>query len=159
MCFTAGSGGMYFGAGVVHAYLASRRKAPRVAAGISAGALSAAALQKCYADLEDAEPARTNATDAKARWGWFRRYLRALTDNPLSVPWDAIPDMSDFFADMPPIRDTSLSAKDEAGARRQRYILIKIGRWLANLGITVRTVAETAVNYVRQKEGYGISPD
>ena len=48
VCFTAGFSGALFGAGTIHAYLAARRANPQVAAGISMGALSAAAMQRCY---------------------------------------------------------------------------------------------------------------
>jgi predicted acylesterase/phospholipase RssA len=157
VCFCAGISGAYFGAGVIHAYLASRRRPPKVAAGISAGALSAAAMQKCYAELDDEQSqggACDCASDKKQRWAWFRTYIHALTDNPFAMFWDAIPDISDFFADMPPIKDTSLPW-GEAAARRQRYILIKLGRWFAALDVRVRTIAETVVYYVRYKEGYG----
>jgi len=44
VCFTAGVIGIPFAAGVIHAYLASGRDAPLVAAGISGGALNAAAM-------------------------------------------------------------------------------------------------------------------
>lgn len=172
VCFTAGLRGAYFGAGVIHAYLAARRRHPVVTAGISAGALSATALQKCYKNLS--APAGGNGAPAAAggdlkaqleadrpqRWSWFRDYVRLLTDNPLSVVWDAIPDISDFFADMPPIRDTSLRPQnEETRARRQRYVLIKLGRRLASLPISVRRATETIVNYVRTRERYGtLSP-
>lgn len=168
VCFTAGLKGAYFGAGVIHAYLAARRKHPVITAGISAGALNAAALQKCFRELKDAPPTPANTGDVKERldadkrqrWSWFRNYVHLLTDNPLSVVWDAIPDISDFFADMPPIRDNSLRPKDkESQARQQRYILIKLGRRLASLPISVRRATETIVNYVRTREGYGtLSP-
>src|SRR5215467_1467653 len=52
VCFTAGFAGAMFGAGAIHAYLASDRKPPQVVAGISMGALNAAAMQRCYRELQ-----------------------------------------------------------------------------------------------------------
>ncbi|HEU5453724.1 MAG TPA: patatin-like phospholipase family protein [Terriglobales bacterium] len=160
LCFTAGPRAAYFGAGVIHAYLAARRQHPVVVAGISSGAVSAAAIQKCYRELQSAPPEKRSAppalaADEPSRWGWFRTYLRALTDQPLDVIWKAIPDLSDFFADMPPIRDTSLPCKEETEARRQRYVLIKLGRRLAKLPLSVRRLTEALIYYVRAKERYG----
>lgn len=157
VCFTAGPTGAYFGAGVVHAYLAARRKNPVVVAGISLGAVSAAAMQKCYQDLLSTPRSGPccGEDDGFQRWSWFRRYILTLTERPLSVIWDALPDTSDFFADMPPVRDRSLPKADEAEARKQRYILIKLGRRLANLPISLRTATETIIYYVRMKERYG----
>lgn len=103
VCFTAGFSGALFGAGTIHAYLAARRANPQVAAGISMGALSAAAMQRCYQELDRAKPQEKESK----RWAWFRRYLTALSDQPLSIFWDSIPDQSDFFADFPPILDPS----------------------------------------------------
>src|SRR4051812_12639205 len=103
ICFTAGSQGSPFGAGVIHAWLASDRKTPVVVAGISMGAVSAAALQRCYQEL-----AKDGSGDLEVkRWSWFRRYLSELSNNPLNVIWRAMPDPIDFFADKPPVRDTS----------------------------------------------------
>jgi hypothetical protein len=48
VCFTAGPKAAVIGAGTIHAYLAARRASPRVVAGISLGALNAAAMQRCY---------------------------------------------------------------------------------------------------------------
>jgi predicted acylesterase/phospholipase RssA len=164
VCFTAGPVGAYFGAGVIHSYLAARRKHPVVAAGISAGALSAAAMQKCYRELQKssgpvtavaAQGAGAAQSDATQRWSWLRVYLRSLTDRPLAPVWDSLPDMSDFFADMPPVRDSSLPQPEETYARRQRYILIKLGRRLATLPLSVRRVTETVIYLVRSKERYG----
>ena len=150
VCFTAGPQGAYFGAGVIHAYLAARRKHPVVAAGISAGAINAAAMQRCFREMESAPPG-----DQARRWSWFRRYIQVLTDSPLAPVWAALPDMSDFFADMPPVRDTSLPPSLEVKARRQRYILIKLGRRLATLPLSVRRVTEAIVYFVRTREAYG----
>ena len=163
VCFTAGIKGAAFSAGVIHAYLAADRKAPKVAAGISTGALSAAALERCYRELE--RPAGTSDTDKERevrRWSWFRRYLETITNAPLDVIWHAIPDPVDFFADKPPVSDLSVNAlpeelqKEEAKARRNYYRLVKLGLWLAGLGVSVHDVATTIVAWVRFKERYGL---
>ena len=54
VCFTSGLKGAAFGAGVIHAWLASDRRPPLLAAGISTGSITAAALQQCYRELEGA---------------------------------------------------------------------------------------------------------
>lgn len=158
VCFTAGIKGAAFSAGVIHAYLAADRPAPKVAAGISTGALSAAALERCYRELK----AGGSPPDREVRrWAWFRRYLNAITWEPLDFLWKAIPDPVDFFADKPPVSDLSASAlpeelaKEEAEARRNYYRLVKLGLWLAGLRITVRDVSRTLVARVRFKEHYG----
>ena len=102
VCFTAGANGIAFGAGVVHAYLASDRAPPLVAAGISGGAINAAALQRCYQDLAKA---KAGIEREIARWTWYRKYLDLLINEPMSVIWDGLPDQSDFYADMPPVKD------------------------------------------------------
>jgi predicted acylesterase/phospholipase RssA len=65
VCFSAGVTGVAFGAGVIHAYLASDRQPPKVIAGISLGALTAA-MERCYHSM-GASPSEA------ARWKWFRR--------------------------------------------------------------------------------------
>src|SRR5438105_9783566 len=97
VCFTAGAKGAPFAAGVIHAYLAADRPAPKVTAGISMGGLSAAGLERCYRELS-----KGGGGDREVlRWSWFRRYLDAITNAPLDVIWNAIPDPVDFFADKP----------------------------------------------------------
>lgn len=103
MCFTAGPKGAAFGAGVVHAWLASDRLPPLVAAGISTGAVTAAAMRTAFQKLESAEESRLE----EARWAWFRRYLDAVTVSPLDFIWKSVPDPVDFFADKPPVQDLS----------------------------------------------------
>ncbi len=158
VCFTAGATGAAFGAGTIHAYLAADRKAPAVVAGISMGALNAAAMQRAFCELEQGKKQELSAEEQEAiRWRWFRRYVDALSDNPLDVFWDAIPDQSDFFADMVPIRDTSTPRSLQAAeteARRRRYLLVRLGQWLARLPVTVRRLATLLVNYVRAREKY-----
>lgn len=166
VCFTAGFAGAAFGAGVIHAYLAADRDPPAVAAGSSLGAVNAAALQRVYQELETAKAkqAPPNEEEEKkleaARWQWFREYVEALSDRPLNVFWDAIPDQSDFFADMVPILDPSAPAslgKEEEEARRRRYLLVRLGQWLAGLPVKVGLAASMVVNFVRLKEKYPIT--
>ena len=158
VCFTAGIKGAAFSAGVIHAYLASDRHPPKVAAGISTGALSAAALERCYRELVPGGPPPEREI---RRWGWFRRYLDAITWEPLDVIWNAIPDPVDFFADKPPVSDLSAETlppqlkKEEAEARQNYYRLVKLGLWLAGLRVSVRDIARTLISRVRFKEHYG----
>src|SRR5688572_16449853 len=95
ICFTAGLEGAVVGAGAIHAYLSARRRRPTVVAGISLGALNAAAMQRAYRDLQSSAGKPRQEQEA-ARWTWFRHYLQTLSDQPLGVFWNAIPDQSDF---------------------------------------------------------------
>ena len=156
VCFTAGPQAAVVGVGTIHAYLAARRRCPKVAAGISLGALNAAAMQRAYRDLGRSAGKPLEEQEA-ARWAWFRHYVDTLSNHPWSVLWDALPNQSDFFADMIPIRDTSVPQhlqKEEAAARRQQYLLVKLGRWLAKLPVSVSLVVGLLVNYVRLCERY-----
>jgi predicted acylesterase/phospholipase RssA len=156
VCFTAGPEAAVVGAGTIHAYLAARRQHPKVVAGISLGALNAAAMQRAYRELQGSA-GQTAPEQESARWTWFRHYLETLSDEPVSVLWDAIPDQSDFFADMIPIRDTSVPrhlVEEEREARRRQYLLVKLGRWLAKLPVSVGLVTGVVVNYVRLVEKY-----
>src|SRR5688572_6475361 len=87
VCFTAGPAGAVFALGAIHAWLAADRRAPEVIAGISVGAVSAAAMQRCCRDLETAKGnAEVGSEKIEAtRWEWFRKYLFALSDSPLEV--------------------------------------------------------------------------
>src|SRR5271165_5186688 len=78
VCFTAGPKGAIFSAGVIHAWLAADRKPPQAAAGISAGALTAAAMQYAYRALECGNQ---NSDIEVRRWMWFRKYLAVLSDS------------------------------------------------------------------------------
>ncbi|MBI1790726.1 MAG: patatin-like phospholipase family protein [Acidobacteria bacterium] len=155
VCFTAGAKGAPFNAGVIHAYLAADREPPKIAAGISIGALSAAAMQRCYQELAKA-PA--GGQREARRWTWFRRYFEDLSYDPLNVIWHAVPDPVDFFADKPPVADLScprpLRHKEEE-ARRRYHRLVKLGVWLAGMRVSIRDIASTIVHYVRFKEQYG----
>lgn len=160
VCFTSGLKGAAFGAGVIHAWLASDRLPPLVAAGISTGAISAAALQRCYRELEGAAP--DSLSLERSRWDWFRRYLDSVTNNPLSFIWRAIPDPVDFFADSVPVKDLSAESlpfdlpREETKARRHYYVLTKLGIWLAGFPVRIGTLASIAIYWVRWKEGYGV---
>jgi predicted acylesterase/phospholipase RssA len=160
VCFSAGLKGAPFGAGTIHAYLASDRQPPKLAAGISLGALTAAVMERCYRAL-DQDKSRTET----ARWGWYRCYLSFLLDRPFDVVWNAIPDPSDFAADMPPVRDPNLPvdksgisvkvAEDrEVQARRKLYLVTRLGSWFVHLPVRVSSIAWLAVRYVRHRERY-----
>lgn len=164
VCFTAGAAGALFGAGTIHAHLATDRPAPAVVAGISVGALSAVALQRCYRELQDARNS-SHATDVQiesARWRWLRQYVAVLVDKPMNVFWDSIPNPSDFFAETnaPPLRDLAIAkSKGELGteqmaANRQKYLLTRLGIWFAGLSVSVDKLGSAVVHYVRFKEGY-----
>ncbi len=156
VCFTAGLHGVSFGAGTIHAYLASDREPPKITAGISVGALTAAVMERCYREL------RSSRTEA-ARWTWFRRYLSFLLDRPYDVAWHAIPNPSDFVADLPPVAETGLPTlpdgspdpdwdRREALARRKLHIIARFGRWCSHLPVTVSTAGWIIVRYTRHEE-------
>jgi predicted acylesterase/phospholipase RssA len=151
VCFTAGPEGATFGGGTIHAYLVADRPPPVIAAGISAGAVVAAAMHASYKGFMEG-----GGTEA-ARWTWFRRYLETLCDEPFNIFWDGLPDQSDFFADHPPIADPATPEKlrnEEHAALAQRYRLVQFGRWFARIPLRVSQVARLLVTYVRQKEHY-----
>ena len=159
LCFTAGPKGIPFSAGVIHAWLAADRAAPKVAAGISSGALAAAAIERACRQRDSAgSPDQQEAS----RWIWFRRYVNAITYDPLNAIWDAIPNPVDFFAEKPPVKDLSISSlpkryhAEEELARRHYYRLVKIGIWLGRLRITVRDVARCVIARVRYRERYAV---
>jgi predicted acylesterase/phospholipase RssA len=160
VCFTAGPKGAAFGAGAVHAWLASDRLPPLVSAGISTGALSAAAMRKSFQQLEGARVERLE----EVRWTWFRRYLDAVTVSPLDFIWKSFPDPVDFFADKPPVHDLSTDLLREplkskaSEARRHFHILTKFGIWLGGVPVRVRTMACILVYYVRYSESYSWRP-
>ena len=156
VCFTAGLHGVSFGAGTIHAYLASDRTPPKITAGISVGALTAAVMERCYVELRES---RTEG----ARWTWFRRYLSFLLDRPYDVAWHAIPNPSDFVADLPPVAETGLPTspdgspdpeweKREARARRKLHIIARFGRWCSHLPVTLSSAGWIMVRYARHEE-------
>jgi hypothetical protein len=83
VCFTSGFQGASFAAGVIHAWLAAARRPPRVVAGISTGALPAAATQRSQRALFRGRK-RTPQEREADRWSWFRTYLQALSSSPRS---------------------------------------------------------------------------
>jgi len=156
VCFTAGLHGVSFGAGTIHAYLASDRTPPRITAGISVGALTAAVMERCYRELRES---RTEA----ARWTWLRRYLSFLLDRPYDVAWHGIPNPSDFVADQPPVAETGLPARPdgspdpqwefrEAKARRKLHIIARFGLWCSHLPVTLSAAGWIMVRYARHRE-------
>ncbi|MGA3204805.1 MAG: patatin-like phospholipase family protein [Bryobacteraceae bacterium] len=162
VCFTAGIHGVSFGAGTIHAYLASDRTPPKITAGISVGALTAAVMERCYRELH---ASRTET----ARWTWFRRYLSFLLDRPYDVAWHAIPNPSDFVADLPPVAETGLPTLPdgspdpewvlaEAKARRKLHIIARFGRWCSHLPVTLSSAGWIAVRYVRYEEKNQTAP-
>lgn len=158
VCFTAGFAGAMFGVGTIHAYLASDRDPPAVVAGISAGAINAAAMQRCYQEL------RKSQTPGGLRWKWFRQYLSTLTDDPLGVIWRGLPRLTDFSADLPPVQDTSIGTlgadektnaywmDQEKRARRELFLFMRLADWLARLPLTISLLATAVVDYVRLTE-------
>ncbi len=167
VCFTAGAAGALFGAGTIHAHLATDRPTPAVVAGISVGALSAVAMQRCYRELEKARdpaatPPSTPVQIESARWRWLRRYVAALADKPMNVFWDSIPNPSDFFAETnaPPLRDLAIAKSqgdldtEQMAANRKKYLLTRLGIWFAGLSVSVDKLGTAVVHYVRFKEGY-----
>ncbi|HYL78566.1 MAG TPA: patatin-like phospholipase family protein [Bryobacteraceae bacterium] len=167
VCFTAGAAGALFGAGTIHAHLATDRPAPAVVAGISVGALSAVALQRCYRELQDARDSHSTPVQIEAaRWRWLRQYVAVVADRPMDVFWDSIPNPSDFLVETnaPPLRDWAPArSKDELGreqmeANRQKYLLTRLGIWFAGLSVSVDKLGRAVVQYVRFKEKYGGGP-
>lgn len=159
VCFTAGHKGAAFYAGVVHAWLASDRPSPGVVAGISTGAISAAAMQRAFRELTAAQKAKKGVE--QARWEWFRRYVDKVTDRPYDVVWGGLPSPGDFMADRPPSEDLSCPAslrQEHARARERHYLLTRFGRWLSDIPLSVRSMGLTLVSYVRMKERYTSLP-
>ena len=150
ICFTAGPQGAAFGAGIIHAWLAFDRPDPRVVAGISTGAVTAAAMQRAI--FERGQPGcRTEAT----RWEWFQKYLTDILDRPLDVIWKAFPDPVDFLSATTPVRDLSCPEVLQEEEQRSRYhfwILTKLGNWIAGLPITIGELGTLAVLKVRHDE-------
>jgi predicted acylesterase/phospholipase RssA len=150
VCFTAGPEGAAFGAGVIHAYIAAERKAPRVVAGISTGAITAAAFQRSMME-RGPKAHRTEAT----RWSWFQRYLTDILDRPLDVIWKAFPDPVDFLSPTEPVRDLScpkVLKRDECESRYHFWQLTKLGHWLSRLTISIGAIGRLALLKVRRDE-------
>src|SRR5207248_5071846 len=117
-------------------------------AGMSLSALTATVMERCYNSMGSS---RSEAD----RWKWFRRYLSFLLDHPYDVLWDAIPNPSDFLADLPPVRDPGLpvdpkseigeayqQAKDfDVQARRRLHLLAQGAQWIARIPAKLSGVA------------------
>jgi len=147
-------------------------------------------MQRCYKEACKTPHQHDEACEVR-RWRWFRKYLVALTETPLSVIWNGLPNQSDFFADMPPVTDptAALLSQDtqngqasfplqsyqdlhsyqdlqsyqekaddfkemEFEARRELYLFVKLGNWLASLPVTVARLADLLVCMVRYKETF-----
>jgi len=127
ICFTAGFGGAAFGAGAIHAYLSADRNPPAVAAGVSLGAVTAAAMRSSYHDLLTARRDHRQGADLESRrFAFFRRYIEALGDRPLNVITESIPDPIDFLSNLPPVRDPTLKPSEqssESAALRHKQLL------------------------------------
>jgi predicted acylesterase/phospholipase RssA len=163
VCFTAGVDGTPFAAGVIHAYLAADRPPPAVAAGISAGALSASAMAASFEELGACTA--QERTEAK-RWRWFRTYLEALSNRPLDVFWRGVPsfaELSTLGGRLRPLADPATPEplkKEERDALKRRFLLQHLGRWLCRLPITVRQVAGFLVNTaVSMERNLGTKPE
>lgn len=155
VCFTAGPRGAPFGAGTIHAWLASDRPAPKVVAGISMGSVTAAAMQRCLQELQDAKAGKVRRPVGAARWAWFEHYLTELSDRPWDVFWKSFPDPLDFFAQTEPVKDLScpdILKPDEEAAREHFWCLTKLGVWIAGLRVSVADVAGLVIAYVRRAE-------
>ncbi len=155
VCFSSSLGGAIFGTGAIHAYLASDRKHPRIAAGIFLGALCAAAMQRSYKDLEREDEERNPTVLEADRWRWFQRLLHKITDRPLSVLWRSLPDRSDFFAEFPTQIDPATPEdfrKADQRAAEKRDQLAKLVRWIARLPISVSEVARLVDAFVTFKQ-------
>lgn len=161
VCFTAGPDGVPFGLGVIHAYLAADREAPSILAGISSGALTAAAMQRCFRELKKTDGKSCEERE-RARWRWFRKYLSALVESPLEVIWHSIPDVSDILAKRPPIRETALPKGEDAMEwedrekrhRLEYFLFTKLLSWLFCTRVKVKDLAWLAIAHVRAHESY-----
>ena len=163
VCFTAGVDGTPFASGVIHAYLAADRPPPAVAAGISAGALSASAMAASFEEL--GASSAQERTEAK-RWRWFRTYLEALSNRPLDVFWRGVPsfaELSTLGGRLRPLADPATPErlkKEERDALKRRFLLQHLGRWLCRLPITVRQMAGFMVNTaVAMERNLGTKPE
>lgn len=129
--------------GVIHAFLVARRKAPDLVAGISAGAIHAAAMAEV---LQEKAPGATDETDHDVqRAARFREFLEAFHNAPSTA-------FRGFFPD--PLETSSASAlkavrlprhfkeerKDRIESVATRTGLIRLLNHLFRVSLTVRTV-------------------
>ncbi|WP_224240900.1 patatin-like phospholipase family protein [Hyalangium gracile] len=152
LCFAAGMTGTPFGAGVIHAYLTADRPPPQAVAGISTGALTAAVMWLSYRETQ--AHARF-ARGEPRRWSRLRQYVTLLSEDPYRVLWNALPNQSDFFIDLPPLEDRTVPKRlrqDERRAARSRHHHVLLGRWLAGLPLRGDHLADLMEGYVHLKE-------
>ncbi len=152
VCFTAGASGLPFGAGVIHAWLALNRPPPKVAAGISAGSINAAAFWATWHEPQEGASHESQAVRRRAR---FRDYLSMLADAPLHVLWNAIPDTGDFFTDAGPVRDPEVPERLrplETEGLHRRQLLLELWRWFGYLPVPLRRVARLVQAWIALKE-------
>ena len=135
VCFTAGPRAARFGLGVVHAWLAADRPPPVATAGISLGALNAAALVRALRAVTAAKPEHREA----ARWGWFRRYVRGRRGALRRLLGEVLPEPKDLFLDRgeapDPAAAPDLSAS-AAEAARHKMRLVRLANWWLRLPLT-----------------------
>lgn len=141
--FTASLPAAPFGAGVVHAWIASDRRPPSVVAGVSTGALTAAVFQ---AALACGRPEERRAV--------LREYLDLLAEGPLPALLESLPDRADFRG-APPVADPATPpplrpAEEEALGRRRA--LAALLAWLARLPVPISAFAAAAAAFVRWRE-------
>lgn len=166
VCFTAGADGVPFAAGVVHAYLAADRPPPSVVAGISAGALSAAAFVASFDALQGSR-SRSEAD----RWRWFRSYVATLAHQPLARFLEGLPGYTELSTLHGAVRPISHPAAIEAvlpvpergspnssegerlrnlerEALGKRFLLQGLWRWAGGLRVRIGDVAGLLYNRV-----------
>lgn len=144
--FTASLAAAPFGAGVVHAWIASARRPPAVVAGVSAGALTAAAFQKALAEPR-----------AEGSRAVLRRYLDLLAEGPLPLLLESLPDRADFRG-APPVADPATPPelrRSERDALERRLRIAALLAWLARLPVPLSAFARAAVAFVRWRERPG----
>ena len=152
VCFTSGPEGAAFGAGVIHAWLASDRSAPHVVAGISTGAVTATAFVRAMNECHHSQNPKKGEAE---RWGWFDKYLNNLLERPFDVAFKAVPDPVDYFAATAPAGDLSCPEflkRDEEQARYRVWRLTKLGQLVSDFSLSVGDLGKLAMQYVRFKE-------
>jgi predicted acylesterase/phospholipase RssA len=158
VCFTAGVDGTPFAAGVTHAYLAADRPPPAVIAGISSGALSAAAMAASFEELASCHEEKER--NEARRWRWFRSYLDALANRPLDVFWRGLPSFAEFSTlggrlrplPDPAIPQDSFLKEAERDALKRRFLLQHLGQWICHLPLKMKDIAGLFVNSAVARE-------
>ena len=113
--------------GVVHALLVSEGKAPDVAAGISAGAIQAAAVAEILQAGNDLPPEEREA----ARIARFRTFLGAAEDMSTELVQQAFPDMFEIHTQLP-LQSPQLPVHSDE-ERRERDAAARARPGLVNL--------------------------